>query len=69
MRLLSAWRKLLSGEDGDTGDASESGLHWRAGILAGLAAGTVAVHALAAKVWETTAARDEHAAPGEHGHQ
>ncbi|MEE1740439.1 hypothetical protein [Streptomyces sp. BE147] len=73
MRLLSAWRKLLSGDGGGTGpegpDGPEDpdGSHRRAGILAGLTCGTVAVHVLASRAEEHLAARGEHA-PGQRGH-
>ncbi|MEW2813246.1 hypothetical protein AB0929_40175 [Streptomyces massasporeus] len=49
MRLLSAWRRLLRGDEDGASPDGGSGSHWRAGILAGLAGGSVAVHALASK--------------------
>lgn len=49
MRLLSAWRKWLRGDEDGADPDSGSRSHWRAGILAGLACGTMAVHALASK--------------------
>lgn len=53
MRLLSAWRNLLAGDEDGTGPDNWRRSHWRAGVLAGLACGTVAVHALASKRLET----------------
>ncbi|WP_326680804.1 MULTISPECIES: hypothetical protein [unclassified Streptomyces] len=49
MRLLSAWRKLLRGDEDGAGPDNGSRSHWHAGILAGLAGGSVAIHALASK--------------------
>lgn len=49
MGLLSAWRRLLRGDEDDAGSDGGSKSHWRAGILAGLVGGSVAIHALASK--------------------
>ncbi|MFI8434679.1 hypothetical protein ACIGJO_13170 [Streptomyces sp. NPDC079020] len=64
MRLLETWRKLLSGDEGGTGPDGAGGARLRAGILAGLTCGTVAVHALAPMAREHLTEREEQA-PGQ----
>ncbi|WP_327381598.1 hypothetical protein [Streptomyces sp. NBC_01207] len=67
VRLLSAWRKLLRGDENNAGPHSRSEWHWRAGILAGLAGGSVAIHALASTWLARAEASDSSHSNERHG--